>query len=362
MKVPFFTAIDYGNFPKTAIQCMSEKVDNYFFLGGRKARVVVHATDSTGHGIEWVYSTPSFLSTCAKVASYFSIVIPLIMLIAKAILRSRETFYELEKKREPPASKPINSPLFKPINSPLLLRIAPAPSFSKPYLNLDDFIQACAPHRQAMIYGTATCGYADIRAWLDNQKDSGLFRDVFDHLLGEEECPPGEDYASLQHKTSDKRVVAKIHHGTGFMTKGMCKAGLVNIVIENMKRNQEGIPIIPIVFVVEKDDEKLDIIQIANTASTRSKGFTNSEIRRAYRLCFDPDVGEQIRDVARKTFSFISLTTNAVTDSVQYSFSKRPAPWESAQWHVHWKNKDASTHSTLKPYPWREELTKALSR
>lgn len=234
-------------------------------------------------------------------------------------------------------------------------------TFSKPLLDLNDFISQCAPYQQAMIYGRAACGYMEISGWLEDQKIQGHFRDVFDCFLGEAERDKEEDYASLQHKTSDKRVIRKINHEGSFLSTCECKAGLVNMVIENFKRKQDGIPIIPIIFVVEKDDLKLDVISIVDKGLPYSKCFINSEIRRAYKLCFDSNMAEEIRVIAKETFLFISLTTNTVTDSVQFTFTTCLAPWESFEWEARWKNRLKSIHSSHKSYPWRKELQKIIT-
>lgn len=354
MLINFFTAVDYGTSPKTTFQFLLEKVDGYFYLGGRKARVISQKGNS--HGIVWVNESPSILITRVKKASYFTVIIPVIMLIAKIILRSMQKFHELE----------IVNTSFLLENSysvdKRLEQNSKNGAFSRPILNLDDFVSKCAPHRQAMIYGTKTCHYLEIGGWLENQQALGHFRDVFDCYLGQEECDKEEDCISLQHKTSDNRIIRKIRHGTGFLSRWECKAGLVNIVIENFKRKKDCVPIIPVVFVVEKDDSKLDINSILDRGLLFSKGFTNSEIRRAYKLCFDSSLTQEIRTIAKETFIFISLFTNEPTNAVKFNFRIRPAPWESLEWKNGMENrvKTKSIESNPKLYPWREELNKLL--
>jgi len=359
MKVSFFTAVDYGDSPKTTFQFFLEKTDSYFYLGGRKARVIPLEFNGTSQGIEWISESPSILITSFKIASYFSVVLPLIMLITKAVLRSRQNFYEISPKNYSSTSVLNNSRT--QLESALALINAPVDStFSQPLLDLDEFISLCAPHQQAMIYGTAACGYMEISTWLENQQSQGYFKDVFNCFLGQQECEKEEDYVSLQHKTSDKRMIKRINHGGEFLSKCECKAGLVNMIIENVKRKRSGIPIVPVVFVVEKDTLKLDVASIVNKKSPLSKGFTNSEIRRAYKLCFDSKLSEEIRIIAKESFLFISLATNKVSNSAKFKITIRPAPWESIELQTHWENRTRSIHSSHKPYPWREELQKHL--
>ena len=88
----FFTAIKYGHQDKSFSQTILEHVDNYFYLGGKKAVVI---QGKRKDGIENVILTDakaSLLERIGKVALYLTIIIPVGMLIAKAVLRSTHTF------------------------------------------------------------------------------------------------------------------------------------------------------------------------------------------------------------------------------------------------------------------------------
>lgn len=229
---------------------------------------------------------------------------------------------------------------------------------SKPFFNLDDFISKCATNKQAMVYGLFEGKYLEISRWLDTQKNMGFFNDVFDFFLGEE-CNNENEYTTTQHITSDHRVISKINSGSDALSRRACKAALVNMVIENFKRRKEELPTIPIIFSVGKDDDvKLDIHAIANRASPKSKGMTNSEIRRAYKLCFDPGLSEEIRTIAKESFLFISLTTNDATAPVEFDFTIIQAPWETSCWETGWAEriKTKSVKADPNPYPWRGQL------
>lgn len=84
-KVSFFTPVEYINPKKSAIEKCREKVDAYFHWRGKKAYII---KDGSGKEKAVLRDAPvSILSTAAKVLSCFTIVIPLIMLAAKAALR-----------------------------------------------------------------------------------------------------------------------------------------------------------------------------------------------------------------------------------------------------------------------------------
>jgi hypothetical protein len=88
--VGFCTPITFGNFPKSFSQDLLEAVDGYFFYGGRKACVIEMGNRESQ--VVLYQKTSSIVLTCLKVASIFTLIIPLIALIAKAILRCMHTY------------------------------------------------------------------------------------------------------------------------------------------------------------------------------------------------------------------------------------------------------------------------------
>jgi len=99
--IGFFTAVEYGPEAKDYTQSILEKVDNYFYLGGKKACIVQEKTKN-GQEKALLSDTTSSLSLVAsfvKVLSYFTVVIPLGMLLAKTILRSTHTFRVIDPKK-----------------------------------------------------------------------------------------------------------------------------------------------------------------------------------------------------------------------------------------------------------------------
>lgn len=94
-KLNFFTSVKYNNPDKSFSDYLLEKVDNYFYLGGRKA-IWLGRKD----GVEEVFLAKvnsSKLMSVAKIVSYFTVVIPLIMLLVKACLRSTHNFKVIDK-------------------------------------------------------------------------------------------------------------------------------------------------------------------------------------------------------------------------------------------------------------------------
>lgn len=86
--VGFFTAVSFGDQPTSGTQWLLETVDSYFYLGGEKAYVIPGQAQQGSKGAILMEDSPAFLITALKVISYLTIALPIVMLIAKAILRS----------------------------------------------------------------------------------------------------------------------------------------------------------------------------------------------------------------------------------------------------------------------------------
>ena len=93
----FFLALSFGNLPKTTCQTIQEIVDDYFFIGGRKAFVIHENSTQT---IALPEKAP-LLCTALKIISYFTLIIPLFMLLAKSLFRLATT-YRLDTSLSPP--------------------------------------------------------------------------------------------------------------------------------------------------------------------------------------------------------------------------------------------------------------------
>ncbi len=88
--VGFFTPVSFGTQLKSSAETLLEKIDDYFYLGGPKARIFkTYHSMKTGEVQEEVKAVlvnenQSFRATCLKVVSYFALALPAIPLITKA--------------------------------------------------------------------------------------------------------------------------------------------------------------------------------------------------------------------------------------------------------------------------------------
>jgi hypothetical protein len=99
-KLNFFTPVAYAAPSKSIGSSLLEKVDSYFYLGGKKAHVIQGRTKNGQEKVILSESRSSLLARVGKVVSYFTIVIPILMLIAKAVLRSTHSFKLIDPKQK----------------------------------------------------------------------------------------------------------------------------------------------------------------------------------------------------------------------------------------------------------------------
>lgn len=113
-EIHFFTAVSYGDHAKSPSEFFLEKVDDYFCLNGKKVRVLTKALHESSFEVEKIQEPTSMIITCLKVFTHCTLIIPLIILMAKALLRFKYHFYfsenhSLVKQLNPKPSIPIPS-------------------------------------------------------------------------------------------------------------------------------------------------------------------------------------------------------------------------------------------------------------
>lgn len=101
-EINFFTPIHYGTEAKTAKERAIQDIDNYFHLGGKQAYVLSSRRDQAEEVIlsKPKFTAQGFFKAVGITLSYFTVVIPLSMLITKAILRSGKKYTVIDPKQE----------------------------------------------------------------------------------------------------------------------------------------------------------------------------------------------------------------------------------------------------------------------
>ncbi|MFN4174094.1 MAG: DUF648 domain-containing protein [Parachlamydiaceae bacterium] len=98
-RIGFFTAVEYEKGPKSFSTRLLETVDDYFYLGGKKA-FVIQGKSKKGHEKALLSDAhSSLLARIAKVLSYFTLVLPVSLLALKAVLRSKHSFRQIDPKK-----------------------------------------------------------------------------------------------------------------------------------------------------------------------------------------------------------------------------------------------------------------------
>ncbi len=109
------------------------------------------------------------------------------------------------------------------------------------------------------------------------------------------------------------------------------KNGLANLVLMNLLMSEEGKPITPCLFCIDG----------ANTSEASRSAYqlleggarpSAREARRIYKLCHDPLLPQEIREMALKTFRFVLVSEAACKagDPPEACFTPLPFPWKEA--------------------------------
>ena len=117
-KLGFFTAVSFGDQAISGTKWLLENVDSYFHLGGKKAYVIQGGNQQGSEGVTLKEDGSRCLVTAIKVISYATVIFPLIMIIAKIVLRSIHTFYVISVRECSPYDQPVNPfSLFNPLDA-----------------------------------------------------------------------------------------------------------------------------------------------------------------------------------------------------------------------------------------------------
>lgn len=190
------------------------------------------------------------------------------------------------------------------------------------------FEEVCGPSKEAMIFGFNSCGW-----------NISLF-----------------DYLSV------KGITCRYYDGSGSdrVIRTNCKTMLTNLIVENAERQKNGLPLIPLIFLVANKNESLNIKKVA-TSLFNGKDFTDSELRRCYKI-FTHD-NPLVRNLAERTIKFVKLTRSTV--KVGYSLidhyfcEELPPFWTHVDWSKGWEQRQSYRKKINKTAQgsWRRELT-----
>jgi len=128
--ISFFTPVEYGNQVTSFGERLTEAVDGYFYLGGRVAVIIPGMVRNGSQEVSIQNNDTVWWKTALKVLSYMTVILPVILLIAKAVLRSSFVFHNCQNQIVP---EPRPRPPFNPhgemmVKAPLTLVRSASPT------------------------------------------------------------------------------------------------------------------------------------------------------------------------------------------------------------------------------------------
>lgn len=221
----------------------------------------------------------------------------------------------------------------------------------------------CGDASEVMVYGFQHCRYTQVTEAL--KEESSPFKKIYDCSIGGPFAPE-EVLTTLRGTHISQIAIPGLDRDNVVRElKQYCKAGLTNMVIENIKRLKLGVPLIPVLFVVDIDGNKYRL-QSETIASKEHTFVTMGELRRAYKLCADPGLNPSVKKIANATFKFVKTCQKEVDGETSY-FLKQIAPfWMNESWEECWGErmeisaiKPRSSKQIEKSNYWRNELNMA---
>jgi len=219
-------------------------------------------------------------------------------------------------------------------------------------INYETVAKITQGSKQACIYGFSSCLYSVIYDLC--QEEGSCLERVYDYRIGD----IFEDAGLRSRRTLEGHLMVQI--GATSEKRGCFKAALVVLIFENYRRYHERLPLIPLLFCLDIDDNPFPLRpedMTARTPAGAKKLETPSEVRRCFRLaCEFPD--EIIRAVANATFKFIKVVKIPREKHILLDFTEMAAPWRHERWEMLWKARKALPKAPRaeKRYPWRNEL------
>ena len=233
--------------------------------------------------------------------------------------------------------------------------------------------QVAKGSNQVMIYGWGHCGYDKMTTGTEAasvfDRNSSIKR-VFSFKLGN---PLFSEYLTDSVTTLEGRRMNLLDYARGEgqqkSTSRKCKTAITNVVLENYKRQKEGLSLIPVIFAIDisNNPKPCKSAYICSKDSKTNDQVTHKEIRRAYKLCTHPN--PKIRAIALQTFKFakVSIRSHGVT------LQQIAAPWAasvespekvSSTFDAYWQARKRVSRSKPKPekYDWSKQLEKHIAR
>jgi hypothetical protein len=96
-KIGFWTPVKYENQPTTLGQKMRQGADSYFKFGGKVAVVIPGVIENGSTGVKLQEEQAVCWQTALKIASYFTVILPVLMCVVKVISRAFYPFHMCQR-------------------------------------------------------------------------------------------------------------------------------------------------------------------------------------------------------------------------------------------------------------------------
>lgn len=223
-------------------------------------------------------------------------------------------------------------------------------------INFSSIENICNNSNQVMVYGWKHAGYVGIIYFLKeiDESTNTTIKKYFDCWLGDKH-KRDERVTTLEGRKIERIEYDSIEGASH--TAKMCKSALVNIVLENCKREKENLHSIPLLFCydIENNPFPKSIETIATRDKPHNDYITNKELRRIYKLCFFED--SFISNVALKTVKFVKVLKNS---NDEYELEELKPFWENSKWKSLWQERQKTKTIKEKNNRWQDQLTESL--
>ena len=226
----------------------------------------------------------------------------------------------------------------------------------------------------AMVYGFNHCDYRII-----NHAASTQLQRVYNSSLGMDDSEKinvnpedrqtlrGREIKQVRSGAQEAKELEKkepTEKNSKRVISRYCKAALTSFLAENLRKAKRGKPLSKLVFCVDKEDNPFSF-QAKDIFSNKENLVTHSEIRRAYKLCHDEGLSEEMRTIAKQSIVFVKVSekrssSNSLFPS-EFILTPIPAPWEQEDVQPYLKERQAQTASEPKPgkgFSWKEDIKK----
>ena len=227
----------------------------------------------------------------------------------------------------------------------------------------------CQGSDQAMVYGWKHCGYTLVESAIQDNSDNvshNSIKKTYDFNAGDP-----LDHGSVLVTTAEGRKINLIDYDAPeYNVNRMCKTGITNVVLENYKRQKEGLSLIPVLFVIDitGNPHPYSSQMLCSKEPKINAQVTHKELRRAFKLCTHPN--PKIRRIALETFKFIKIDIKENGTPIPEQI---PAPWGtsvespekvSSTFVSYWQARHRVSRSKPKPekYDWSKQLEKHIAR